>query len=130
MLRTRHAPARILAAVAVGGALGALVRYVVSDRFPEPGGRFPWTTFWVNVSGALVLGFVLTMVVERFPPTRYLRPFLATGFCGAYTTFSTFTFETVRLIEEGALAQAALNVAATASTCGLAAAAGLLLASV
>lgn len=120
MLRTRHAPRRILAAVAIGGALGALVRYLVADRFPEPAGRFPWTTLWINVSGALVLGFVLTLVVERFPPSRYIRPFLATGFCGAYTTFSTLAVEADLLVRDGHASSAVAYLAASVAA-GLAA---------
>ena len=120
MLHTRHAPRRILAAVAAGGALGALVRYAVADRFPEPAGRFPWITFWVNVSGALLLGFLLTLVVERFPPTRYVRPFLATGFCGAYTTFSTLAVEADLLVRHGRASLAVAYLAASVAA-GLAA---------
>ena len=120
MLRTRHDPGRILAAVAVGGALGAFVRYVATDRFPEHAGRFPWVTFWINVSGALLLGFVLTLVVERFPPSRYLRPFLATGFCGAYTTFSTLAVEADLLVRDGN-ASSAVGYLAASVAAGLAA---------
>ncbi|HEY2667903.1 MAG TPA: CrcB family protein, partial [Actinomycetota bacterium] len=62
---------------------------------------FPWATFWTNVSGSLALGLFLTLVLERFPPSRYLRPFVATGFMGAYTTYSTFAVETDLLVKNG-----------------------------
>ena len=64
-------------------------------------GTFPWPTFWTNITGSFALGFVLAVLVERFPPTRYLRPFVATGFLGAYTTYSTFAVETDLLIKDG-----------------------------
>ena len=62
---------------------------------------FPWATFWTNISGSFALGVVLSLILERFPPTRYLRPFVATGFLGAYTTYSTFAVETDLLIKNG-----------------------------
>ncbi len=79
----------MLAAVALGGALGATARYAVAQLVHGAPGSFPWATFWTNASGSLVLGAVLVLVAERYPPTRYLRPFMATGFLGAYTTYST-----------------------------------------
>jgi CrcB protein len=62
---------------------------------------FPWATFAVNVSGSFALGFLLVMILERFPADRYLRPFVATGFLGAYTTYSTFAVETDLLVKGG-----------------------------
>jgi CrcB protein len=91
----------VLLAIALGGALGAPARYEVSQLIHVPKGVFPWATFWTNISGAFVLGFFLTLVVERFPPSRYPRPFFAVGFLGAYTTFSTMAVETVTLIKDG-----------------------------
>lgn len=96
-----------LAAVAAGGALGAAARYGVAQLVPTAGTLgFPWATFWTNVSGSLALGVILTLVLERFSPTRYLRPFLATGFLGTFTTYSTFAVETDLLAVHGAVVRA------------------------
>lgn len=92
---------RVLLAVAAGGVLGTLARYGVGQLLATPGHGFPWSTFLVNVSGALLLGTLLVLLLERFPPSRYARAFLATGFLGAYTTFSTYMVETVLLARDG-----------------------------
>jgi CrcB protein len=98
---------KVLAVIALGGALGAAARYGVAQAIPVTGTTgFPWATFWTNVSGSLALGVILTLVLERFPPTRYLRPFLATGFLGAFTTYSTFAAETDLLAVHGAYVRA------------------------
>ncbi len=86
--------------------VGASTRYGVSRGLPVRPGAFPWATFWVNVSGSFVLGFALVLILERFPPTRLLRPFLATGVLGAYTTMSTFLVETAVLLKDGHVATA------------------------
>jgi len=91
----------IVVAIAVGGALGAIARYELAQLITVADDGFPWATFWTNLSGAFVLGFFLTLVIERLPPTRYLRPFFAVGFLGSYTTFSTLAVETVVLIKDG-----------------------------
>jgi len=79
-------------------------------------GNFPWATFATNVSGSLILGMFMALILERFPPTRYLRPFFATGFLGAYTTYSTFAVETDLLVRYDhaaiGLAYAAASLAA------------------
>jgi fluoride exporter len=91
----------VLAAIAAGGALGAPARFEVAQLIHVAPGTFPWATFWTNVSGSFLLGFLLILLIERFPPTTYLRPFFATGFLGAFTTFSTFAVETDVLIKDG-----------------------------
>jgi CrcB protein len=88
-------------AIAVGGALGAPARYEVAQLIKVAPDGFPWATFLTNLSGAFVLGFFLTLVIERLAPTRLLRPFFAVGFLGSYTTFSTLAVETVLLIKDG-----------------------------
>jgi CrcB protein len=85
----------------VGGALGASARYGIAQLVDISPGTFPWGTFWINVSGSFLLGVFLTVVLERVSPTRYLRPFVATGFIGAYTTYSTFAVETDLLVRNG-----------------------------
>jgi fluoride exporter len=98
----------VLAAIAAGGALGAPARYEVAQLIHVGKDSFPWATFWTNISGSFALGFILILVIERFPPTRYLRPFFATGLLGAFTTFSTFAVEADLLIKDG---HAAIGVA-------------------
>jgi len=106
--------------VAVGGALGTVARYAISRALPVGVHSFPWATFWTNVSGAFVLGVLLTLILERWPPTRYVRPFAATGFVGAYTTWSTFMVEIDELLAHGHAATA-LAYMGTSLVVGLAA---------
>jgi CrcB protein len=118
------------AAFVGAGAVGAPVRYLVdgfvSDRVE---GAFPWGTFVINVTGSLLLGLVTGLsLYHAFPKTP--RVVVGTGFCGAYTTFSTFSFETIRLLEEGAVDEALRNAFGTLVTCSAAAAAGLALAAI
>ncbi len=98
----------VLAAIAAGGALGAPARFEVAQLIHVANNTFPWATFWTNISGSFALGFLLVLVIERFPPSRYLRPFFATGFLGAFTTFSTFAVEADLLINDG---HAAIGIA-------------------
>lgn len=99
-LTTRTDP-KVIGAIAVGGALGASARYGMTQLVTVAPDTFPWATFWTNVSGSFALGVVLALVLERFPPSRYARAFAATGFLGAYTTYSTFAVETDLLIKDG-----------------------------
>ena len=112
------------------GAVGAPARYLVDawmgDRTIGP---FPWGTFVVNVSGSFVLGLLTGLALYHALP-QAPKVILGTGFCGAYTTFSAFSFETVRLVEEGDLGQAAANMGANLAACTLGAAAGMALAGV
>ncbi|HXG91696.1 MAG TPA: fluoride efflux transporter CrcB [Blastocatellia bacterium] len=89
-------------AVALGGALGAMARFwigtLVSERFPT---RFPLGTLIINVTGSFIIGFFLTLVTERLNIHPNWRLAVAVGFVGAYTTFSTFEYETFRLLETG-----------------------------
>src|SRR5271169_2450648 len=91
--------ARVLLAIYVGGAGGALLRVWLGTTFTVAPGDWPWTTFAINVSGSFVLGYVVTRLQERLPPSTYLRPLLGTGFCGAYTTFSTMQVEILRMLD-------------------------------
>ena len=116
------------AAFVAAGAIGAPVRYLVDGAVGDrTEGVFPWGTFLINVTGSLLLGFLTGLALyHAFPATP--KAIVGTGFCGAYTTFSTFTFETVRLVEEGAVDEALRNVAGTFVVCAAAAALGLAIA--
>ena len=98
--------------IAAGGALGALARYALGGLVQQwAGARFPYGTLVVNVSGCLVMGVVMTLLTERGvvrPTWRFLVP---VGFIGAYTTFSTFEYETFLAMEQGGLMLALANVA-------------------
>jgi CrcB protein len=96
----------VVLAVAAGGLLGAPARYGVGELLPTPTHGFPWSTLLVNISGALLLGILVVLLLERFPPSRYARAFFGTGFLGAYTTFSTYMVETLLLAKDGYVALA------------------------
>lgn len=92
---------RELGAIFVGGAAGAVVRVGLITAYPSSPGTWPWTTFIINVSGALLLGYLVTRLQERLPLSTYRQPLWGTGFCGAYTTFSTMQLELLRMIDHG-----------------------------
>lgn len=97
-------------AVAIGGALGALSRFAVATWIRQSwSSPFPVATFAVNVTGSLALGYVLTVFAPR-PAGSVWAALLATGFLGSFTTFSTFSWETVALIRSGSVSQALLYV--------------------
>ncbi|ORW94469.1 camphor resistance protein CrcB [Mycobacterium sp. IEC1808] len=98
---------RELAAVFVGGAIGALARAGLSTVLVRDTDQWPWPTFIVNIVGAALVGYFTTRLLERLPVSSYRRPLLGTGFCGGLTTFSTMQVETVRMIEHGHWAMAA-----------------------
>ncbi len=99
-------------AVAAGGALGSVARYGVALLFAGIWRReFPLATFLINVSGSFALGFLATWGAEREAVDPVLRLLMTTGFLGAYTTFSTFEYETQRLAEGNAVGWALVNVA-------------------
>ena len=107
---------RTIVAIGIAGALGALARYgldgAVSRRFPS---HFPWGTFVVNMSGAFVLGFLMTLMTEQLTTASWVRSALTIGLLGAYTTFSTLSYETYRLLEDGAVGLAAANMFGSAA---------------
>jgi fluoride exporter len=95
-------PARELLYVGAGGFLGANSRFLVSRAISQWfGGSFPYATLFINVSGSFILGFFLIWATERVMADYHLRQFVAIGFCGGYTTFSSYSFETFSLIEQG-----------------------------
>lgn len=96
--------------VALGAAIGAPLRFL-TDRAVQTrhDSVFPWGTLAVNVVGCLVLG-VLTGAVTAGAASSHVQLFLGTGLCGALTTYSTFSYETLRLVEDGAKFYAAVNV--------------------
>ena len=91
----------VLLVIVIGGGLGTLARYGVSRVIHVSENTFPWATFVTNLAGAFVIGVFLTLLLERFPPTRFVRPFVAIGFLGGFTTFSTMAVETVLLCKDG-----------------------------
>lgn len=97
--------------VGAGGFLGAIVRYAITVLLFDVSPReFPLATFLINITGAFALGFFMTFVAERAHLEPGVRLFVATGFLGAYTTFSTFEFETFELVKTGLYAWSAANV--------------------
>lgn len=98
--------------IAIGGAFGAVARYAVDGWVSEATrASFPWGTLAVNASGSLALGLLYALAIERAALPAELRGPLGIGFIGAYTTFSTFMLESLRLMEDGSYALAAANLA-------------------
>jgi len=109
---------RQLAAVAIGGAAGAVMRWMVASGVQKmAGGVFPWGTFAVNALGSFLLGFLFVWLIERSTAGELLRLAITVGFMGAFTTFSTYSLESVRLLQEGAFSLAFGNVAGQVLAC-------------
>ena len=113
-------------AAALGGGLGALARWGVSEGLPRDPGGWPWATLLVNVLGCFLLGLLIARVLDRSPASPWLRPFLATGVLGGFTTWSAFAVETVQLADAGRSGAAASYVLASVAGGVLAAALGQL----
>ncbi len=117
---TRTSP---VLAVAIGGALGGACRYAVGQALAYDEKGIPWPTLTVNATGSFVLAALLVLVLDLWPPRRYVRPFFCTGFLGAFTTFSALAVEVDRRVSDGAaaigLAYLALTLAAGFAAAGL-----------
>jgi CrcB protein len=98
--------------VAVGGSIGAVSRYLVSTWAAERfGASFPYGTLIVNVVGCFIIGIFMTMTTERFIINPYWRLLITVGFVGGLTTFSSFSYETFRLLEDADMMMAFYNIA-------------------
>lgn len=91
----------VLAAIALGGALGSAARYGVAALVPHAPTEIAWSTVTTNLTGAFLLGLLMFFVNEVWPPQRYIRPFLGVGVLGGYTTFSTYMLDAHALVEAG-----------------------------
>lgn len=112
-------------AVALGGALGAVTRYSLNLLFAKVFAPFPFATFFINVTGSFLIGFLTSLFAEKFTADETLRLFFITGFLGAYTTFSTFELESLELIRGNRLPTAIFYVSASFAVGLIAAATGI-----
>jgi CrcB protein len=94
-------PWLLSAVIATGGFAGGLARYGIGLAAPAAHGTFPVATFAINVSGSFILALLIVLVLEVLPPTTYVRPLLGVGFCGAFTTFSTWMVGADQLFSTG-----------------------------
>ena len=102
-----RADRREVAAVFIGGCAGALARALLVEALPHDAGEWPWATFGANAGGAFLLGWLVTHLQERLPPSAYRRPLLGTGLCGALTTFSTLQLELLQILDAARIGLAA-----------------------
>jgi fluoride exporter len=115
--------------IAAGSAIGGVSRYLFGGAIQRmAGGTFPLGTLLVNITGSFLLGAILRWGIESSGLTPEVRAFLAVGFCGGYTTFSAFSYETVHLLEEGEWTRAAAYVGVSVLLSLLATVAGFLVA--
>jgi CrcB protein len=99
----------MVSAIALGAALGGVARFYVATAVQQRlGATFPWGTLLINVSGSLLLGFIIRYAIATPALSLEMRALLTTGFCGGYTTFSTYSYETAALLEEGQYQRAGL----------------------
>lgn len=114
--------------VGLGGALGSMLRFLASTGLHSLLGRtFPWGTLFVNVTGSLVMGFLYVFLVERVALGPEWRALLMVGLLGGFTTFSSFSIETMNLIEAGDLFKAGANILASIIMCLAATGLGIIL---
>jgi|SRR5580692_3178463 CrcB protein len=102
-----------LLAIFAGGFIGAILRAVLAQSLVSAPGQWPWATFIVNMLGAALLGYFITRLQERLPPSLYSRAFLGTGICGALTTFATVMVEVAGMLEGSHLLLAGAYVVAS-----------------
>ena len=113
--------------IAAGGAVGSVMRFLLSNGIHRVAGRdFPYGTLSVNVIGSLLMGILYIVLVERASLGAEWRALLLVGFLGAFTTFSTFSIETLNLLENGELLKAGTNVFLSVFLCILAAWSGVI----
>ena len=118
-----------LGAIAAGGALGAIMRFWVSGGIYAWLGRdFPYGTLSVNLIGSFFIGIAFILLTERLTFGSEMRAFILIGFLGAFTTFSTFSLETLMLLQEGLLFKAAANILLSVFLCIIATWSGIILA--
>jgi CrcB protein len=112
--------------VLLGGALGSLARYLISVAALPISQSLPWGTIIINIVGSFIIGLFGTMTLAhgRFPASDNLRLFVMIGLCGGFTTFSSFSLQTLDLLRNGAVVRAAINIAASVVLCVLAVALG------
>lgn len=102
---------KLLAYVGIGAAIGGMARFLLGAFIQQRAGAdFPMGTLLINITGSFVLGFVMRYALQSGMLSPELRALLTTGFCGGYTTFSTFSYETALLIEDGEYSRAALYI--------------------
>ena len=112
-------------AIAIGGALGALGRYWVSGLLNSAEYKLPYGTLVCNVAGSLLMGICFVLIFEKAKLSPELRPLLMVGFMGAFTTFSTFSLETVAMLQDGHVMSAAIYILLSVVLCLLALYGGL-----
>lgn len=112
--------------IMLGGAIGTLLRYVISVLTTTAPHQLPWGTIAINIAGSFLIGFFGTMTLAhgRFPASENVRLFVMVGVCGGFTTFSSFSLQTLDLMRAGSMGRAAINVVASVMLCVGAAAAG------
>lgn len=115
-----------VALIALGGALGTLGRYFVSVAALPISQTLPWGTILINIAGSFVIGFfgTLTLAHGRFPAPESARLFILVGFCGGFTTFSSFSLQTLDLLRGGAMGRALMNIGISVVLCLVAVAIG------
>lgn len=88
----------ILVVIAVGGAIGAMLRYLIGETWPTPTGTFPGSTLTINIVGCALIGILMVLITEGRIKHRLVRPFLGIGVLGGFTTFSTYTVDIQQLV--------------------------------
>jgi len=105
--------------VALGGAVGSLARYLISIWALPVSRDLPWGTIGINIAGSFIIGFFGTMTLAhgRYPVSENWRLFVMVGICGGFTTFSSFSLQTLDLMRSGAMPRAAVNIVASVVLC-------------